>query len=67
MQAFFMVILFAVIWVVIYSALAMFVWNWTIPNIFVGGPHIDLWQAFGLVVLGNLLTGGGSVTTSSSK
>lgn len=64
MQAFLMVVLLAMVWLVIYSAIAMLVWNWTIPNIFAGAPHIDIWQAFGLVVLGNLLTGGGSVGSS---
>lgn len=44
--------------------LTMTVWNWTIPNIFVGGPHINWLQAVGLMALGWLLT---PSLSSSSK
>lgn len=36
----------------------MFLWNWLIPAIFVGGPEITYWQALGLMVLSKILFGG---------
>lgn len=33
-------------------------WNWLMPDIF-GLPQITYWQAWGLVILGHILTGGG--------
>ena len=58
------VLIIAFVWF-IYTVLTMLVWNAVIPNIFVGAPMVNFWQAFGLVVLGSLVTG--CNTSGSSK
>jgi hypothetical protein len=51
----------AVLVVVAVAALGwmvMWLWNWVIPAVFVGGRTIDYAHAFGLLVLSRILFGG---------
>jgi hypothetical protein len=61
------VIVILAILALIAGILVMLVWNWVIPSIFVGAPLISFWQALGLWLLGQLLTGGGSSSSSSKN
>jgi hypothetical protein len=65
MQTFLLALILLVVTLFIYSVIAMLVWNLVIPSVFVGGPQIDLFQAFGLTALGHLLSGGSSSSSSS--
>jgi len=46
----------AVVWLLVAAGFVTWLWNLTLPELF-GTKHIEYWQAFRLVLLGNLLFG----------
>ena len=43
--------------IVLFGGIVMLLWNWLLPPLF-DVPRIDVWQGFGLFLLGRLLFGG---------
>lgn len=50
-------VLFALLFVAVFSFLVMQLWNWLMPAVF-GWHAITYWQALGLLVLSKILFGG---------
>lgn len=50
-------LLFALLFVVVFSFVVMWLWNWLMPAVF-GWHVITFWQAVGLLVLSKILFGG---------
>lgn len=48
---------FAVLFITVFSAIVMRLWNWLMPAVF-GWHLITFWQAVGLLVLSKILFGG---------
>jgi len=40
------------------GAVVMLLWNWLVPELFMGGRQIDYWQALGVLLLSKILFGG---------
>lgn len=36
----------------------MLLWNWLMPNLFIGARPVDYWQAMGILLLSKILFGG---------
>lgn len=45
----------SIILILLTGWLVMLLWNWLMPNIFNGVNEIDIWEAYGLTILSNLL------------
>ena len=41
--------------ILIFGWIVMLLWNWTLPNIFDGVHEINLWQAYGLMIISHIL------------
>ncbi len=50
-------VLFAVLFVTVFSFVVMRLWNWLLPALF-GWHLISFWQALGILVLSKILFGG---------
>jgi hypothetical protein len=50
-------VLAAILFVLLFGALTMVLWNWLVPSLF-NGPHIVFVQALGLLLLAKILFGG---------
>ena len=50
-------VLFAVLFVALFTFVVMSLWNWLMPALF-GWRLISFWQAMGLLILGKILFGG---------
>jgi hypothetical protein len=50
-------VLFAAIFIVIFSFVVMSLWNWLLPTLF-GWRLINFWQAMGILILSKILFGG---------
>lgn len=46
-----------VVFVAVGGVVVLQLWNWLLPPLF-GWPHIDFWQALGLLALSRILVGG---------
>ncbi len=46
-----------VLFVLVFGWVTMFLWNYLVPPLF-NGPHINFWQALGLLLLSKILFGG---------
>jgi len=54
----FMKLVFVLIAAAMLSVVVMVLWNWLIPSIFAGGPHVTFAQAAAMLVLSRVLFGG---------
>ena len=52
------IFLMVVVGVAALSGVVMLLWNWLIPNLFIGGKQIDYVQAMGVLLLSKILFGG---------
>ena len=52
-----MFVLFAALFLVVFSFVVMHLWNWLMPSLF-GWHVITFWQALGVLVLSKILFGG---------
>lgn len=52
-----MFVLFAALFLVVFSFVVMHLWNWLMPTLF-GWHVITFWQALGVLVLSKILFGG---------
>jgi Ca2+/H+ antiporter, TMEM165/GDT1 family len=52
-----MFVLFAALFVTVFSFVVMHLWNWLMPALF-GWHLINFWQAIGILVLSKILFGG---------
>ena len=50
-------VLFAVLFVAVFSFVVMSLWNWLMPALF-GSRLISYWQAMGILILSKILFGG---------
>lgn len=51
-------VILAVVLAFVLGFVVQALWNWLMPEVF-GLPEISYWQAWGLLILGHLLFGGG--------
>ena len=65
MKTAFLLFLFLAVWILIIPALLKWLWNMTIPELF-GLKELRYWQAFRLLIIASLLTGGGSLINFTS-
>ena len=50
-------VVFGVLAVILFGWVTMSLWNWLVPVLF-SGPVINIWQAFGLLILSKILFSG---------